>query len=297
MERDVRARAVAARHGGVAHRRELNAVGVSRADVRTEVSAGRWRRAGRHTVVIVAETPTDCARFGRAVWEAGGGAVLDGAAALVASGMRGFTLDRVDVTLPGNNRHHRQPGVRLHRRRDVGPVIAAGIPRVRPEHAAIHAAQWAVSDRQAALLLCLAIQQRLVSPDRLLTAWEQVTRSPRRVMLDAVIHDLCDGAHSLGELDFARLCRSRGLPTPDRQHVVNLPGGRVYLDVRWSGIGLVVEVDGGHHAAALAPVDDALRQNELVLREERVLRIPVIGLRLSPESFMAQVARAHLAWS
>ena len=61
------------------------------------------------------------------------------------------------------------------------------------------------------------------------------------------------------------------------------PGGRVYLDVAWEDIGLVVEIDGGHHALALNPVDDALRQNEVTLSADMVLRIPVLGLRLTPE--------------
>ena len=105
--------------------------------------------------------------------------------------------------------------------------------------------------------------------------------------------DLCDGAHSLGELDFAAMCRAAGLPAPSRQVVRVLPGGRVYLDVAWEGIGFVVEIDGGHHALALNTIDDALRQNEVVLRDDRVLRIPVIGLRLIPQQFMAQVVQAH----
>ncbi|GAB3080515.1 hypothetical protein GCM10027053_51010 [Intrasporangium mesophilum] len=72
-----------------------------------------------------------------------------------------------------------------------------------------------------------------------------------------------------------------------------LPGGRVYLDVGWDDVGLVVEVDGGHHALALNTVDDALRQNEVVIAGEQVLRIPVLGLRLQPFRFMEQVMRAH----
>lgn len=50
------------------------------------------------------------------------------------------------------------------------------------------------------------------------------------------------------------------------------PGGRVYLDVAWEDVGLVVEIDGGQHALALNPVDDALRQNEVTLGDDLVLR-------------------------
>ncbi len=123
--------------------------------------------------------------------------------------------------------------------------------------------------------------------------WLAQTRSPRRAFLHAVIRDVCDGVHSLGELDFARLCRARGLPEPSRQVVRVQRDGRVYLDVAWDGLGLVIEIDGGHHGLALNPVDDALRQNEVVLSASRVLRIPVIGLRLNADAFMDQVVRAH----
>jgi hypothetical protein len=38
---------------------------------------------------------------------------------------------------------------------------------VRPEIAAVRAALWARSDRQAALLLAMSVQQRIVEPSRL----------------------------------------------------------------------------------------------------------------------------------
>ncbi len=173
------------------------------------------------------------------------------------------------------------------------PVFASGVPRSRPEWATIRAAQLARTDRTAALLVCLAVQQRLVSAARLLAAGQTVDRSPRRRLLDQVIRDVCDGMHSLGELDFARLCRQYGLPEPSRQVVRTLGSGRVYLDVGWEDVGLAVEVDGGQHTWALHPVDDALRQNEVVLGGDIVVRLPVLGLRLVPAAFMAQVVRAY----
>ncbi|HET9022517.1 MAG TPA: hypothetical protein VFN34_11580 [Ornithinibacter sp.] len=142
-------------------------------------------------------------------------------------------------------------------------------------------------------MLCLVVQQRLTHPDRLLAAWKNVPGGRRRHLLDAVVSDICDGAQSLGELDLAGLARRVGLPKPTRQLVRRGVGGRVYLDVAWEAIGLVVEVDGGHHALALNPVDDALRQNEVTIGDDVVLRIPVLGLRLQPDRFMDQVVRAH----
>jgi very-short-patch-repair endonuclease len=227
------------------------------------------------------------------VWETGSGAALDGAVALLAAGMTGFRADHVDVSIPHRNRWHRLDGVRVHRRRRMPAVMVAGIPRVRPELAVVHAAAWASSDRQAALLLCLVVQQRLVRPTDLQAACAATRRMRRGSLIRHVVADVCDGAHSLGELDFGRLCRRHGLPRPNRQVVRSTRDGRVYLDVAWDDVGLVVEIDGGHHGMALNPVDDALRQNEVVISGSRVLRIPVVGLRIAADSFMDQVLRAH----
>jgi hypothetical protein len=64
----------------------------------------------------------------------------------------------------------------------------------------------------------------------------------------------------------------------------------VYLDASFDGFDLVVEIEGAHHDAPLNAVDDALRQNHLST-EATVLRIPVLGWRLNPDLFMAQVEK------
>ncbi len=132
---------LAADHGGVAHRRDLRAGGVSRADVRTEVAAGRWTAAGTHTVVIgTGPLSADGARW-QAVWESGAGAVLDGVSALHAAGLTGFTSPTIWVSVPMACRRRPCAGVRATRRRTIGPVAGAGIPRVKPEFAAVRAAR------------------------------------------------------------------------------------------------------------------------------------------------------------
>lgn len=177
------------------------------------------------------------------------------------------------------------------------PTVGAGIPRVRPEHAVLHAAGWAVSDRQSTLLLCMVIQQRLIRAGDLLAAAASIGRSTRRALILAVVRDICNGAQSLGELDISALCRRRGFPEPTRQVMRETPDGRIYLDLAWEDIGLVVEIDGGHHQLALNPVDDALRQNDVAIGGDIVLRIPLVGLRLAPDRFMNQLARAHATLS
>ena len=123
-------------------------------------------------------------------------------------------------------------------------------------------------------------------------AWSDAGRGPRTQLIDTLLRDVCDGARSLGELDFAAWCRRYRLPEPTRQSVRTGPAGRVYLDVEWEEHQLVAEIDGVHHLLGLEPVKDALRANEVVLEGGRLLRLPVLGLRLKPDAFMGQIARA-----
>ncbi len=271
----------------------LAAAGISRGTIRAHIEAGRWRRMGRHTVGVGDQRFSDTALMWRAVWESGSRGALDGASSLIASGLTGWSEPRIHVSVPNSYAVHRVEGVWVHQPRNRGLILTVGVPRTRPEIAVIRAAQWARSDRAAATLLAMTVQQRLAHPNRVLEAWSMVARCKRRAFLETVIGDVCRGAQSLGELDFAVLCRARGLPEPTRQAVCLGPRGRVYLDVLWADIGLHVEIDGAQHTQGLAPIDDAMRQNHLAIDGQMTLRIPVLGLRLQPDAFMNQVVTAH----
>lgn len=285
---------VSARYDGVARRRDLVAAGLTRDEIRAEVERGSWRPVGVHTLCVDGHEPRGVAPVWTALWETSSRAVLDGVSSLHAAGLTGFTWPVIEVSVPNNLGVRSVPGVRVHRLRDVGPVTDAGMPRTRTELAVVRAAQWAVSDSQAATVVAMSVQQRLVRPADLLQAWQEQRTSSRRKVLDEVIRDVCDGAHSLHELDFARLCRARGLPEPTRQAVRSGPGGRVYLDVFWEGYGLHVEIHGAHHFSGLKGVDDALRANGIALRDPSVvtLTVPVLGLRTRPDAFLDQVEQA-----
>ncbi len=239
---------VAEAHSGVARCSALTAAGISRDVIRAEIEAERWTRMGRHTVGITSERDRQAALRWRAVWESGSGVVLDGVTSLQAAGLTGWSEDLIHVSVPGNSRLHEVDGVRAHRLRRVGEVITAGIPLTRPEVAVIRAATWVGTDRQAATLLAMTIQQRLAHPDRVLDVWSRVQRCRRRALLSQIVADVCNGAHSLDELDFAAMCRAHGLPEPTRQVVRKGRRGRIYLDVGWEDLGVHVEIDGAQHA-------------------------------------------------
>lgn len=137
----------------------------------------------------------------------------------------------------------------------------------------------------------MTAQQRVARPADCLVALARFKRLRRRKLITAVLMDVFDGAQSLGELDFARECRRRGLPEPSRQVVRQGPRGRVYLDVYFDEYRVVVEIEGAHHDDVLNAVDDALRQNHLSAGGDDFLRIPVTGFRTDADAFMRQLER------
>jgi very-short-patch-repair endonuclease len=158
--------------------------------------------------------------------------------------------------------------------------------------AAIRGALWAVSDKQASLILTMALQQGLCPAGELVAELLRVRRDRRRALIQNVLADLVGGVGSLAELDVLRGCRARGLPEPDVQAIRRTRNGMVYLDFRWSRWGVALEVDGIHHEWATQIIGDALRHNEVAMSGDVVLRLPVLGLRACPEEFFAQVEDA-----
>ena len=290
------AAALAQNHGGVVSRADLAAAGIDRWAIRSEVNAGRWSLHGARTVAVHTGPLPSEALLWRAVWEVGRGALLDGVSALLAGGLQNFESPVVHVSVDHEVRLlGRVDGVRVHQVREplARDTCSVGVPRVRVGVAAVRAAQWAATDRQAALLLCMSVQQRLVRADDLCPVRWPGAHYGRTAFVRQLVRDVRDGAQSLGELDFAGLCRQRGLPEPERQVVRAGARGRIYLDVRWRECPLVVEVDGAQHRLGLAISSDNLRRNALAISGETVLTIDLVGLRLWTDDFMTQVAAAH----
>lgn len=284
---------LAGSQAGVVSRRQAYVLGLVRGQLRAQVRAGRWRRLGSQCVVLhrgplLAET-----LWWAAVLEAGPRAHLDGATALLASGLRHWEEDAIRVSVPkgARVRRRRRPGLQLRetRRFDPDDVVLCGVPRTRPAVAALRGALWARSDRAASLLLTMAVQQGLCTTGELACELLRIRRDRRRGLLSAVVIDLDGGVRSLAELDVAQGCRTRGLPEPERQAVRRTPSGTYYLDARWAVWGLVVEIDGIQHTWAQQVVGDAVRHNALALQGDLVLRVPVLGLRVCPDQFFAQI--------
>lgn len=282
------------RQGGVLSRRQLYALGVTRYEIRGHVRAGRWRLVGDQSVQLGNGPLQETGELWAAVFQGGPRACLDGGSALIAAGLERYELRPVRVSVPRGARVRRNRRFNIRQARGWSPDDQArsGIPRTRPEIAAVRAALWARSDREATYVLTVTVQQGLASPASIGEALLAVRRDNRRLLLHAVVNDLLDGARALGELDVVRELRRRGFPAPARQVLREDGRNRYFLDLYWPEHGLVVEIDGIHHAWAENVVGDALRQNVLSLNGDTVLRLPLLGLRLEPDAFFAQIEQA-----
>lgn len=291
-----RVRADALDYGNVLSRDLLMKHGVDDQMVRREIHADRWRAHGRQTIAVHTGPMDVSADRWRAVWEVGAGiAVVDGVTALQAAGMTGYADDGIHVSVRHTAAVTPVDGVVIHkiasRLPDEG--LLTGLPRTRPAIAAVRAATWARTDRQAALLLVLPVQQRLISGAQLLDASIRVRRRARRRLIQVLAGDIANGSQSLGELDFVVACRRRGLPEPTRQAIRHLPNGRVYLDIEWEEARLAVEIDGAGHLFGLQPAFDNLRQNAVMMRDTLLLRVDLIGWRIMPDAYLDQVTGAY----
>ena len=252
-------RSLAADQGGVVSRRQLYAMGVHALD-------GDGPTSGLVAGDESATSPSRCTPgpLTRERSLVGGG--LPGRAAgharrgLRARGCRsGAVREHPRACLGAARRQgatgNRRYDIRQTRRWSADDVVAVRgathPPRASPP---IRGALWAATDRQATL----SGRPRRAAGTR--TTPEAIGRRARFASgvtsavrcCALVVNDLLDGARSLGELDVARELRRRGLPRTQTGRL--LPQGHERTATTstsyWDDCGLVVEIDGIHHAWA-----------------------------------------------
>jgi very-short-patch-repair endonuclease len=280
-------RDVAAAQAGLLTRTQLRAVGVDRWAVAHRVGTERWQRLSS---VVIATTTGACTREQRmwlGVLHAGEGALVGGLSAAECAGLRNWHRDEVTVLVP--YRHHLpEPvdGVEFVRtRRDLGPMRRrlSGLPCSRIEPAILLFAAADDSERTAQGVLAAAVQQRLTTPDLLLSWVDRLSPLRRAPLLRRALDDMAGGAQSLAEIDVRRMCRRHRLAPPQRQARRRDADGRWrFTDCEWrlaDGRTLVLEVDGAFHMSVESWEDDLARQRSLSSVGRLVVRCTARELR------------------
>jgi hypothetical protein len=245
------------RQAGVVTRRQLLAAGVPQARIRTMLRRRELVRLHPGVYVTHTGVPTWQQRAWAAVLYAAPAALhLDAALGRVTDGP-------VDVAVDWTRRVEPQPGLRLHRVRNLDDKVAwnLGPPRVRVEVACVEVAHRAHDDLAAIAALADAVGSRRTTAPRLRAAIEARTRLRRRRLLVALLADLEAGTHSVLEHGFlSRVVRPHGLPLPTRRQAPReTAAGRQYRDVEYDPFGLPIELDGSTHDTREARDADADR--------------------------------------
>lgn len=277
---------------------QLERSGKTPGQIRGQVEARRWQRIGR--AVVLHNGPLHPDEIPRvALINSGPRSVLTAFSSARVHGLDGWERNWVDVLVPPGARVARPPGVaiRIHYTGDwdaVSTVRAGRVQTLAPS--VIRAAGTLDRPRAACGLLAATVGQRLLRADVLATELRATTRVRHRAVLLAAAQDIGQGAQALSEIDFARLCRRNGLPEPIRQAIRVEPSGRRrYLDAEWTrrdGRRVIAEVDGALHLIARRWWADQLRQNELMIAGDLVLRFPTIALRCEEPIVVGQLRRA-----
>ena len=145
-------------------------------------------------------------------------------------------------------------------------------------------------------MLIAACQQRRVLPGAVARVLEAMPRVRRRRLIRTTLADIEGGAHALSEIDFVALCRRFRLPRPDLQERRRDADGRNrFLDAYWKEWRLHAEVDGAHHMDARHWAADMLRQNQVWIAGDRVLRFPAWLVRADPPAVARQLHAALTA--
>jgi hypothetical protein len=280
------------------------AVGLlGRGVVRGLVRRNVWRSICRGIVLTGNGQLTRDQQLWVAVVAAGPGAVLAGATAAAEGGVRGLRTEPVQVLVPAERRPSRcvphlpldMAGVRIYRSAYLPPEHQqiGRPPRTTVARAVVDAAAWARTSNEARLVLAAACQQRRVKPTELADVVAAMPRVRRRRLIRTTLGDLEGGAQALSEIDFVALCRRFRLPRPDLQERRTDADGRVrYLDAYWKDWRLHVEIDRAHHMDVRHWAADMLRQNQLWIAGDRILRFPAWLVRAEPAAVADQVRAA-----
>jgi hypothetical protein len=282
------------RQDGVVTRRQLRELGHDVDAVGAQIAAGRWQPLGR-SVVVLHNGPLTVRQQRWGAVLAQRRAALAGITAAQEYGLVGFDDTRVHVLVESGARPHQLPGVQLHLSRRFDPSdLHPGreLPTVRLERALVDAASWTPAPRKACAVLAAAVQQRLTTAERIRPELRAAGRANHHRLLSHVIDDIEGGAQSFAEIDIGGLARLAGLPPPRRQSFrFDRAGRRRWLDAEFDG--LFVEIDGALHLRPLHYWDDMERQNDLVVVTGKpVLRFATVGIRLAPDTVVAQLRAA-----
>ncbi len=283
---------------GVVRRDQCRAIGLHRSYVRNQLDAERWTAWGDKVLLLQNARPNRRQLMWIAILDVRPLAALCSHTSLELAGFKSPAAEakQIHLLVPRGAKVTRFPGVVVHESRRLGEarwIEDRGLRRTEDPRSVIDAAAWQPWPRFACLMLAAAVQQRLCTPAELEHALSYVGRVRHKAYLRVALADIARGAHALGELDVAAVCRRFRLAPPQRQTKRrDRGGGWRFLDCEWdlpSGEIVVLEIDGGHHMNAVHWQEDMRRERGIVISRRWVLRATSLEVRLEPHLIVADL--------
>lgn len=276
---------------GLITRAQLGAVGIDRWAIRHRVASGRWVELAPKVIGTTTGQLTREQLMWLGVLHGGRDALVGDLSAAEVQGLRNWHRDDVTVFVPhGTDVGRGCPGIAFRwQRRPLQQLrrTASTPPVCRLEPAVLLFASRQRLPRTAEGVLAASVQQRLTSPDQLLDWIDRLSPLRGAARFRESLAEIAGGAHSVGEIDIKRMCRTFGVASPDRQVRRRDGGGRLrFTDCEWrlpDGHTLVLEVDGGFHMEVEHWEDDLARQRALTTPQRIVVRCTTRELRDDPE--------------
>ncbi len=274
------------RQDGVVAREQLVLAGFSIIEIRRHLRRREW------TLVwpsVYATRPGEATAYGKAVGAllyAGPTATWSHATAAHQLGLRTAPPVQVDVSIEAARQVRAQPGLRIHRIRQLETRRLAGVvpPRVMPGHAVVDLVAEQRTLDQAIAVVADSCQTRRVGLDEVQAA--SLLRRHRWGVQVKAMGDLLRGSDSLLEVLYIRdVERRHRLPTSTRQRRL----GQDVSDCAYDEFNVLVELDGRVHLAANRWWRDMAKDNRSALRGELTLRYGWLDVRYQPCEVAAQV--------
>ena len=273
---------------GVVARAQVRGLGISGAAISRRLRDGLWCRVLPGVFRITgAPEPHAQLPMAAALW-AGDGAVVSHASAARLWGIEGTRERNVELWVPSSRNPHHQL-VEVHRGpRIVGPDLRrrGPIPITDPVRTLIDVSARMEDDRLLATVES-AFRAKLCSPERLAARVDELRTSGRAgVGRLAEMLSARNGPalESMLEAKVWGLVQRTGLPLPQRQFRVSLPGGRYRLDFAWPEHKVGLECDGWEHHGRRAAFDpDRARLAEFAAAWWRILPVTWRACTREPE--------------
>jgi very-short-patch-repair endonuclease len=265
---------------GVVTRGQLLTLGLGPDSIKHRISKGRLHPIFRGVYAVGRPEVDQSGRWMAAVLSCGPGALLSHRSAAALWGLaKVASKDVIHVTV-AKGEFRRRPGVRAHRRADLGPEHrrqVQGIPVTDVVSTLVDLASC-VPEWQVEQAINGADRLDLVDPETLRTDVRALPPRPGMACMRRLLG--CDALTDTGlERKCLALARAAGLPAPETQAHVN--GYRV--DFYWPDLGLVVEADGwAYHRTAAQQATDYRRDQAHVAAGLTALRFAERQIRHEP---------------